>query len=131
MKGKSELNEPHVGIFWSYENRIFHIESSPLSKGIRTLVSIDYAVGHYAAWFLMAKRGILNRLPAFLRDEYDSIPRGRVVYLFENRSFVIYHGDEFSDVQYRSLIDSMNLPQDRTIDVIDEHYNPLPDDFLF
>ena len=46
--GAADGPEPEVGIFWTYEGKIFHIESSPLSKAVRTRVSIDYAVGHYA-----------------------------------------------------------------------------------
>ncbi|MDC7220367.1 MAG: hypothetical protein PQJ59_10525 [Spirochaetales bacterium] len=125
------MSEARVGIFWSYENKLFHYESSPLSEGVKTRVSIDYEVGHYAAWFIMAKRGLLDKLPKNLRAEYDSIPRGRVVYLLKKEKFVVYHGDEFDDDQYNKLKELFNLPQDKTIERIDMHYNPLPDDFTF
>ena len=123
--------EPEVGIFWIHEGKLFHVESTPLSKAIHTQVSIDYANGHYAAWFIMDKRGILDQLPLHMRDEYDSISRGRVVFLNEKKSYVIYHGDDFNDSIHRELMDLLNLPEDATIDEIDEHYNPLPEDFLF
>ncbi|MCK5249704.1 MAG: hypothetical protein KAJ98_07055 [Spirochaetaceae bacterium] len=123
--------EPEVGIFWIHEGKLFHVESTPLSKAIHTQVSIDYANGHYASWFILDKRGFLDQLPPYMRDEYDSISRGRVVYLNEKKSFVIYHGDDFNDSTRRELMDLLNLPEDATIDEIDEHYNPLPEDFLF
>ena len=124
-------DEPRVGIFWSRDGKLFHLESSPLSRGVTTVISVDYAVGHYAAWFIMGRKGILNRLPKELRDEYDSIPRGRVVYLFAKESFVIYHGDDYSPGEHREILERLHLPEDRTLDEVDEHYNPLPDDFLF
>jgi len=127
----SDRPEPEVGIFWTYEGRLFHLESSPRSKAVSTRISVDYAVGHYAAWFIMARRGQLTRLPPHMRDEYDSIPRGRVVFLFDKNAYIIYHGDEFNEEIRRNLIDRLHLPEDRVIDEIDEHYNPLPDDFLF
>ncbi len=127
----AENPEPEVGIFWINEGKLFHIESTPRSKALKTQVSIDYAGGHYAAWFSMGKRGILDQLPPYMRDEYDSISRGRVVYLNEKKSYVIYHGDDFNDSIHRELMDLLNLPEDATVDEVDEHYNPLPEDFLF
>jgi len=123
--------ESEVGIFWTYEGKLFHIESEPLSKGVKTMVGIDYNGGHYAAWLIMANRGILDQLPHALRDEYDSISRGRVVYLFKREAFVIYHGDEFNDAILDELLKTLHLPPDATYDEVDEHYNPLPDDFVF
>ncbi len=125
------MNEPRVGIFWSYEDKLFHHESSPLSEGVKTRISIDYEVGHYAAWFIMNKRGILDKLPKTMRAEYDSIPRGRVVYLLKREKFVVYHGDEFDDGQYVKIKELFTLPEDKTIERIDMHYNPLPEDFTF
>lgn len=125
------MSEPEVGIFWVYGGKLFHVESTPISRAVQTQVSIDYANGHYAAWFVMEKQGILKQLPPHMRDEYDSIPRGRVVYLNEKESFVIYHGDDFNQEIHRELMEHLHLPLDGTIDEIDEHYNPLPEDFLF
>ena len=123
--------EPRVGIFWSWQGGLFHAESSPVSQGIITSISVDYKVGHYAAWFLMDKRGLLDRLPLSLRSEYDLIPRGRVVYLFKKERFLIYHGDDFSDREYEEVSDFFCLPPEWTTDDIDMHYNPLPEDFEF
>ena len=123
--------EPCVGIFWSYDDKLFHCEYSPLSEGVKTRISIDYEVGHYAAWFIMAKRGLLEKLPQNLRAEYDSIPRGRVVYLLKKEKFVVYHGDAFDVHQYERIKTLFHLPHDKTIERIDMHYNPLPEDFTF
>ena len=127
----TENPEPEVGIFWIHEGKLFHVKSTPRSKALKTQVSVDYVGGHYAAWFSMGKRGILDQLPPYMRVEYDSISRGRVVYLFEKKSYVIYHGDDFNKSIHRELMNLLNLPEDATIDEIDEHYNPLPEDFLF
>ncbi len=123
--------EPRVGIFWSYQNSLYYDESSPVTQGMITTISVDYKVGHYAAWFLMEKKGVLKRLPLQLRSEYDLIPRGRVVYLFRKKKFVIYHGDDFSEKEHRQVMEAFNLPPEWTIDDIDMHYNPLPEDFEF
>ncbi len=125
------MDEPRVGIFWIHEGKLFHAESSAISKATRTRISIDYATGHYAAWFIMSKRGILEELPPHMRDEYDSISRGRVVYLLEKESYVIYHGDDFNKSIHAEIMNLFCLPEDTTIDDVDEHYNPLPEDFLF
>ncbi|MCG8453849.1 MAG: hypothetical protein MI717_11785 [Spirochaetales bacterium] len=123
--------EPHVGIFWTYQGKLFHLASCPLSEGTHTEISIDYSLGHYSCWFIMGQKGILNRLPQNMREEYDSIPRGRVVYLFEEDHFVIYHGDDFAPELKHELMEKLNLPPHQTRDDVDEHYNPLPEDFLF
>lgn len=122
---------PRVGIFWSYQNHLFHYESSPVTEGMITTISVDYKVGHYAAWFLMEKRGLLEKLPPSLRSEYDTIPRGRVVYLFRKKKFVVYHGDDFTARELEEIKSLFCLPEEWTIDDIDMHYNPLPEDFEF
>ena len=123
--------EPRVGIFWSYQDSLFYSESAPVTQGMITSISVDYKVGHYAAWFLMNKKGVLDKLPPSFRSEYDSIPRGRVVYLFRKKKFVIYHGDEISPKELKDIKSSFCLPEGWTIDDIDMHYNPLPEDFEF
>ena len=123
--------EPEVGIFWTYEGRLFHLESAPISKAVHTRVSVDYANGHYASWFVMGKRGILDSLPPHMRDEYDAIPRGRIVYLFSRKTFVIYHGNDYNPTIQSTIVKRLHLPEGLYVDEIDEHYNPLPDDFLF
>ena len=123
--------EPRVGIFWSYQNNLFHAESAPITQGMITTISVDYKVGHYAAWFLMEKQGLLDKLPPSFRSEYDTIPRGRVVYLFRKKKFVIYHGDDFTSQELEEIKALFCLPEEWTIDDIDMHYNPLPEDFEF
>ena len=123
--------EPRVGIFWCYQKRLFYSESSPVTQGMITSISVDYKVGHYAAWFLMQKKGVLDRLPLSLHFEYDLIPRGRVIYLFRKNKFVIYHGDDFSQREHEEVTNAFNLPPELTTDDIDMHYNPLPEDFEF
>ena len=126
-----EETEPRVGIFWTWKGQLFHAESCPLSRGVRTTVSIDYPIGHYNAWFLMERRGLLNRLPPELRDEYDAIPRGRIIYHLNREAFIIYHGDEYGPAMQATLMEMFRLPADTVVDEVDMHYNPLPEDFLF
>ena len=123
--------EPRVGIFWSYQNNLFHAEYSPVTEGMITTISVDYKVGHYAAWFLMERKGLLEKLPPSLRSEYDTIPRGRVVYLFRKKKFVVYHGDDFTSDELMNIKSLFCLPEEWTIDDVDMHYNPLPEDFEF
>ncbi len=123
--------EPLIGIFWLYNGQLFYAESSPLEEGQKSTISIDYKGGHYTSWFIMGKNKILDVLPMSLRDEYDLIPRGRVIYHFPKEKFIVYHGDDWSEEVYKDIKKRYNLPDDQTIDDIDMHYNPLPDDFLF
>ncbi len=123
--------EPRVGIFWCYRGSLFYDESAAVTEGMITSISVDYKVGHYAAWFMMEKKGVLKKLPLTLRSEYDLIPRGRVIYLFKKQKFVIYHGDDFSEKEHQQVIEAFKLPPEWTIDDIDMHYNPLPEDFEF
>ncbi|OQY35271.1 MAG: hypothetical protein B6241_01905 [Spirochaetaceae bacterium 4572_59] len=123
--------EPRVGIFWCYQGGLFYNESSAITQGMITSISVDYKVGHYAAWFMMEKKGVLMKLPLSFRSEYDLIPRGRVVYLFKKRKFLIYHGDDFSRKEHQQVMDAFCLPPEWTSDDIDMHYNPLPEDFEF
>jgi hypothetical protein len=79
----------------------------------------------------MEKKGLLDKLPPSLRSEYDTIPRGRVVYLFRKNKFVVYHGDDFTPAELEEIKTLFCLPEEWTIDDIDMHYNPLPEDFEF
>ena len=131
MSDTVDVPEPEVGIFWTFDGKLFHLESSPVSKAVRTRVSVDYAVGHYAAWFMMEKKGLLSSLPPHMRDEYDAIPRGRVVFLFDQENYVIYHGDDYNEAIEAEIVDRLHLPEGGFREEVDEHYNPLPEDFLF
>lgn len=120
-----------VGIYWMYQKKLFHVASEPVDEGLRTTISVDGHFGHYQLWPVMARQGVLDALPEDLRDEYDYIDRGRVIYVFARESYVIYHGSDFDEEDRQKIVEAFCLEGETVVDEVDEHYNPLPEDFLF
>jgi hypothetical protein len=124
-------SEPEVGIYWLYNGKIFHQDSLPVSHGDLYGDFINGSIDHPKAWDVLSRAGILKKLPEELREEYTSIPRGRVLYSMKKELYIIYHGDTFTDREYSIIREAFYLPADKTVHEIDMHYNPLPDDFEF
>ncbi len=129
--GTEAPGEPRVGIYWMYKGRLFHVVSEPVSRGIKTSIAVDGHFGHYQMWPAMERKGILDTLPENLRDEYDSIERGRVVYNFARGAYVIFHGNPFTPENRQEVVEAFCLREEPVEDEVDEHYNPLPEDFIF
>ncbi|MBW8003809.1 MAG: hypothetical protein FVQ80_17725 [Planctomycetes bacterium] len=113
------------------QGKIFHIDSVPVSEGEPWGDFINGPTDHHKEWGYLKRHGILKELPPQFRDKYDSIPRGRVVYSKSKDKYIILHGDSISSQDLPQIYEEFRLPSQRTIDVVDSHYNPLPDDFEF
>ncbi len=119
---ESVSEEPEVGIFWIYEDELFHPYTISVSKaseyaGFKTLEE-----GHYKIWDVYFKRGILDRLPPCYHEDYALIPRGRVVYNIESSRYIVYHGDIFTEKNLKDVVKRFKLPQGGYKTEIDEHY---------
>ena len=131
-KGNSvSRREPEVGIYWMYNGDIFHQNSVPVSVGIEYGTAVNGTADHYHEWRSLQKSGATQTLPAELQEEYDTISRGRVVYHKDDDRYVIFHGDSTTQEDLAKIRRSFNLPHENTVDEVDFHYNPLPEDFDF
>lgn len=120
-----------IGIYWLYQHALFASFTQSPAEGDSASTAIDSTFSHWHEWEILRTQGRLGELPPELRSEYDSIPRGRVVYRFQPPGFVILHGSVF-DVQIRAaVIEAFQLADVRVTDEWDEHYDPLPEDFSF
>ncbi len=124
-------SEPEVGIYWLYDGDIFHQNSVPVSVGIEYGTAVNGTADHYREWSSLQKARVTQTLPLELREEYDSIPRGRVIYHKDTDRYVIFHGDSTTQEDLAKIREAFNLPQDKTVNEVDFHYNPLPEDFEF
>lgn len=93
------MSGPFVGIFWLApgDNREPELVSqcTPLLDGERYGDCIGHPIGHYEAWSAWQALGPagLKRLGfplSILASEYETHPRGRIVYSTPDRTFWIY-----------------------------------------
>ena len=120
-----------IGIYWLYQGELFAVFTQSPDKGDRASAAIDSVFSHWHEWEVLRSQGRLRELPPELRSEYDSIPRGRVVYRFQPPGFVILHGSVFDTAIRAKVVRSFRLQGHRVTDEWDEHYDPLPEEFSF
>lgn len=118
---------PKVGIFWFYEGKIIFFHAVPLDVGERYGDAITGVKDHADYWEELRCEGKLNVLDESLRDEYFSIPRGRVVYHSDTDSFFVYHGNNVKKKDLRKIASFFNLPKEKTIFEQDLHYCDFDD----
>ena len=82
---------------------------------------------HADYWEELRCEGKLNALDEPLRDEYFSIPRGRVVYHSDTERFFVYHGNNVKKKDLRKVASFFNLPKGKTIFEQDFHYCDFDD----
>lgn len=128
---RTDFPEAKVGIFWCYKGKLFAVFTQSLQDANSTEISIDSTFAHWHEWQILQKEGRLESLPCELRSEYDSIPRGRVVYKKNKNHFSILHGSSFTERIKKQVIEAFHLPTEKVVDEWDEHYDPLPEDFIF
>ena len=119
---------PRVGIFWMYHHEIIFDHKITLDEGIHYGDAITGTNDHADYWEELRLKGVLTQLPLSLRDEYFSIPRGRVVYHSNNDRFFIYHGNNVAKADLIKIRKAFNLPKDKTICEQDFHYCDWSDD---
>jgi len=124
-------DEGLIGIYWLYQSDLFATFSQPAAEGDAASTAIDSTFSHWHEWEVLRSQGRLRELPPELRSEYDSIPRGRVVYRFQPAGFVILHGSVFDTAIRAKVVAAFRLQGHRVADEWDEHYDPLPEEYSF
>ncbi len=74
---------PKVGIFWIYRNKIIG-KTYSLSEAEKYGNFLSPILGHYEYW-----EEIQKLEPKLYYEEYENIPRGRVVYNMIKKQFVL------------------------------------------
>ncbi|MBN1412451.1 MAG: hypothetical protein JW969_16510 [Spirochaetales bacterium] len=112
---------PFVGIFWYLEDNLLFTKKELPSPEIETEISIDSRYSHFDTW-----EEVRAKIPV-LRDieEYDSVPRGRIVFLKAEGTFRIYHGVQLHKKVLKALVDEFDLSGSPWEAMSDEHYLPF------
>ena len=76
----------------------FFVHAVPLEQGLHYDKAITGIKNHAEYWEELSNKSCqLKVLPPKLREEYFSIPRGRVVYHEDTELFTIYHGNNLTE----------------------------------
>ena len=118
---KLKTSTPFAGIFWFYNGHVMFPHAVPLSEGLHYGGAVTGIKDHADYWEELAK-GKLFYLPENLRQEYFSIPRGRVVYRKDTDKFYVYHGNNLNKTNLNQIRKLFCLPKDKTIFEHDLHY---------
>lgn len=120
-------SSPHVGIFWFYGGKIIFRHSVPLAEGVAYGDAVTGTKDHADYWEALRAEGLLAALPEDKREEYFSVPRGRVVWHGDSGKFSVYHGGNIPTAGLRKVAREFCLPQDKTVFEQDLHYRDLSD----
>lgn len=117
MKKSVQQPEPHVGIFWFFDNKLI-LNSSPLSMAEPYGTALGHTTSHIDHWTRLQ----CNRtVPA--DTEYDEPPRGRVVFDGREQRFHLMADKCIlgrRDV-VAGIMEAMHLPDDTKVST-DSHY---------
>jgi hypothetical protein len=115
-------HQGRVGIFWIFKGRVL-ADSVPPAEGEEYGEFVNGLSDHCNHWSTLQKQ-----LPELRRYEYEQVPRGRVVYNTVADTFAVYGSERFvrNESQRAMILDSFQLPPDRTRFQADEHYGPVP-----
>jgi hypothetical protein len=106
---------PFVGIFWLAPGDDGRpqlvLQRTPLSEGEPYGECIGHPTGHYEAWTSWQNLGVagLKRLglpQSILTSEYETYPRGRIVYSTPDQAFWIYADKRLQSARMVRLIRS-------------------------
>ncbi len=104
-------SKPLVGIFWFYYGLPLFVHAVPLEQGLRYDKAVTGTKDHAEYWDELGKGSChLNVLPPRLREEYFSIPRGRVVYHEDTGLYTIYHGNNLGEHDLQKVAAVFCLP---------------------
>ena len=123
-------SKPLVGIFWFYYGLPLFVHAVPLEQGLRYDKAITGIKDHAEYWEEFGKGSCqLNVLSPKQREEYFSIPRGRVVYHEDTQLFTIYHGNNLSECDLQKVAAVFCVPSLKHVRFEkDIHYCDLSDD---
>jgi hypothetical protein len=105
----------NIGIWWDNGTTLValshpHLENSTVIAG-----RDDSHLTHVASW-----RAVAQRLGMTPKDEYFSIPRGRVIYDSRKDEAIIYHGRSYG--QDRLELVASEFALERWTPIVDIHY---------
>lgn len=129
MASVSEASaQPKVGIFWVHDGKLLSAVTS-LDKGAHSPYSIDSPFDHIDYWARFQKEQ-----PELVQLGYEDVPRGRVLFLKEEKRFSVYMDKRLHVPRTKKLIlAAFALPKTQTKFLTDPHYttDPAELDWLF
>ena len=91
-----------IGVFWIYKETVLG-KSAGLSEGHENVPGIvDSPYDHVECWEHDAS--FIQPFPELRGSEYQSVPRGRVLFDTKTNSPIVYHGRELLNDRSRALI---------------------------
>ena len=127
LKNSLFYGEPQVGIFWFYYGLPIFVHAVPLSEGEHYGEAITGTKDHADYWEEYVMRtGWTSYL--HIGDEYFSVPRGRVVYHSDTKTFTVYHGNNLSKADLKKVAAVFRLPREQTRFEKDIHYCDVSDE---
>lgn len=123
---------PFVGIFWLAPGDDGRpqlvLQRTPLNEGEQYGDCVGHSTGHYEAWTSWQRLGAagLRRLDlpqSILTSEYETHPRGRIVYSTPEQAFWVYADRRLQSARTVRLIrSSFGLDDHHTCVRSDAHY---------
>jgi hypothetical protein len=118
------LTAPLIGIWWD-DGKRRAVLAHPLDENATGDVLVDSNLGHIHEWPKISKTFGKSK-----RDEYFSVPRGRVIYDRRKKRGIIYHGPSTSPGRLKEIAAEFHL--EKWVACLDEHYSMGDDaDWLF
>lgn len=119
-KGESST-QAYLGLFWFHQGKVVLSYQQIPEEADRDNLSIDVEMGHYEYWESLRQTGKLTMSGLSQDLEYDDIKRGRVLYLFSKKNYVIYLWKNHDKSQRELIRTAFHLPE-TSLFVWDEHY---------
>lgn len=109
------MPKPRVGIFWDTGKIIAAVAHSPTENVTRTGTRLDSNLSHADEWANVARK-----LGRTTKDEYFSVPRGRLLLELDGLTGVILHGPATKPKRLALIARRFGLVQWRA--ELDQHY---------
>jgi hypothetical protein len=122
-KKLEESKIPQTGIFWYYKGNLIGINKHDYKEPDDN--SYDSLFLHLNYWDKLFEIGDkeVTSLPNELKDDYTSVPRGRVEYYTDKDQFVVWGGERKTPVDiFNKVKKEFNLPDAKTKYEYQSHY---------
>ncbi len=117
-------NDPLIGIWWDDGSRRV-VLAHPITENATGDTLVDSDLQHVEEWSKVRKQ-----FGRAAREEYFSVPRGRVIYDRRKKRGIIYHGPSTSPERLQEIAEEFQLRE--WVSRLDEHYYMDADaDWLF
>lgn len=120
---KMKTDTPYVGIFWIYNGFVIFSHAVSVVEGLAYGTAITGIKDHADYW--EETKNWHGFIPEEFRNEYFSIPRGRVVYHSDTDKFYVYHGNNLKKTELNQIVELFCLPRNKTLFEKDIHYCDL------